>query len=912
MAKKVKEFVLSSTIVAMLLFSAFGTITVHADDGSGTEAASAEKTGTAGDGGQPTDGGKVEGTPPADGSVSTDLATGDANQPTDGAAQTEKTAPATEPILVQVPDNTKVTVLNPEGEALPLVSQKAADVIASDFDPIWCPAGQAPTPGANNCTTYYDTFDELLTFLQASEGDVVYQQAGTIYIQQGQYLGGESSVDFNNYSFSTLSNYNLTLQGGWDITDNSVDPNDTTDIDIPIIIGSSSNPWIGSLTINNINISGVSDQAGLTLYTQGDIVLSNVEVADSQSGADLNAGDEVSVSDSDFNNNQEGGATVTAGGNVTVNNSHFDNNGSSTTDGYGLNAQSGGDVTLTQVSAHNNTLFGANLTGVVVNVTNSSFRENDSGLQAESTGNVTLTSVTANDNQQFGADLTTTGAVAVSDSFFNGNQSYGIQIVTDIEVSLVNIEAEENRLVGAHIEGSDVAIDIGRFSNNGSGTGLDLTGGGLEIISEFTVALLEVTANNNQLFGANILAGDQVAIERAAFNGQIAYESTVKNASAVGGYGLRVVTTGDIDLEDVTADNNFQYGAYLQGEDTTIVGNVGRNSFSGNGSGRLIEQPGNPLGYGLQIVSTGEVSLANINNADSEANQLFGLDITAAGTVDILDAFFSGHQTVVLGPGGATFVGDGLRVVTTQDIFLNEVVANFNNLVGCNLTGANVHIADTQCSNNVSDSSVFIDDTGLLVHASGMVELFNVDASNNRLIGADITAGGLVIIEQSTFNNNQGFTCPNNQCTVKNNNNMVFHGYGLQVTTPDIIMVSMTEASDNNLFGAQLTGGLVIVMDSTFNNNPLGDGLTVTATDNVTLTNVTAVNNGGDGADVTGVCGKVVQVTGGTFTDNDLYGIKVINATLNLDGTQVFANNGSGNVFTDTGACAVIIPAPAG
>jgi hypothetical protein len=121
----------------------------------------------------------------------------------------------------------------------------------------------------------------------------------------------------------------------------------------------------------------------------------------------------------------------------------------------------------------------------------------------------------------------------------------------------------------------------------------------------------------------------------------------------------------------------------------------------------------------------------------------------------------------------------------------------------------------------------------------------------------------------------------------------------------------MTEASGNNLFGAQLNGGVVTVADSTFSDNPLGDGLIVNATDNVTLTNITAVDNGGDGADVTGVCGKIVQVTGGTFTDNDLYGIKVINATLNLDGTQVFANNGSGNVFTDTGACAVIIPAPA-
>ena len=84
MAKKVKEFVLSSTIVAMLLFSAFGTITVHADDGSGTEAASAEKTVTAGDGDQPTDAGKVEATPPSDGSVSTDLATGAPEAPATG------------------------------------------------------------------------------------------------------------------------------------------------------------------------------------------------------------------------------------------------------------------------------------------------------------------------------------------------------------------------------------------------------------------------------------------------------------------------------------------------------------------------------------------------------------------------------------------------------------------------------------------------------------------------------------------------------------------------------------------------------------------------------------------------------------------------------------------------------------
>jgi hypothetical protein len=1024
MAKRIRAFVLSSTILAMLFFSAVGTITVHADDGSGTETASEETTGTsgegeqptgdqtdvvdpAGDGGQPTDVGTTEGTPPADGSATTDLATGDAAPPadgsvttdlatgdtapaTDGVPPTEETAPvtATEPILEQVPDNTTVTVLNTEGEAMPLVSQEAAEAIASDYDPIWCPAGQSPTPGANGCTDSYASFDELLNFLQANQADVAYQQAGTIYIQQGQYPGSESSIDFNNYDLNTSQNYDLTLQGGWDTVDNSVDPADTTSFDIPVIIGSSSNPWIGSLTLNNINIDGVLNDTGLTLYTEGDITLSNVAVTDSQSGADLNAGDgvddDVTVSDSEFNNNEQGGVKVKAGGKVTINNSKFNGNSSSNQDGYGLNVQSGATVSLSQVSANNNELygaditangdvtvtasffsgnqsyayvsgwqyegfglqvtttgnidldgvtandnylFGANLTGANVDVANSSFSDTDSdwpehptgyGLQVESTAQVTLAGVTANNNQLFGADIHAADAVSVTDSFFNGNQSftyssggdilyngYGIQIITDREVSLVNVEAEENYLFGAHIEGKDVAIDGGRFSNNGSGNGLDLTGFGLEVISEFSVALANVTANNNQLFGADIVATTSVAIENSSFSGHLVYaydyfSGDISNRD--GGYGLNVVTTGEIALEDVKADNNYLYGAYLQGDDIAVEGNLGISSFSGNGSGVLEEPPGNGFGYGLQIVSTGSVSLANVNDANSVGNQLFGVDITAEQNVTIVDSFFSGNQSVSLAPGAVTFFGYGLNVVTQGDVALNGVVANFNQLWGGSLTGHNVFVYNSQFNNNISDSTLFIDDTGLIVNASGFVDLYRVEAKENRLIGATITAAGDVFIAESTFIDNRGFTCLFDWCPA---DGIVYHGYGLQVTTPGLIQVTSTNASDNNLFGAQLNGGVVTVTDSTFNDNRLGDGLIINATDNVTLTNVTAVNNGGDGIQVTSVCGKIVQVTGGTFTDNDLYGIRVINSTLNLDGTQVFANNGSGNVFTQ-GACAMV------
>lgn len=1090
MTKTIRAFFLSLTILAFLLFSTVGTTVVYADDGSGTP--EAETTST--DEGQPAETEAGDETPVAEG-----------EQP-----PAEETQPMEEPvaeetlqtILEQVPENTTVTVLNAEGDALPLVSQESANAIASAYDPIWCPAGQVPTPGENGCTQSFSSFDELLTFLQANEGDAAYQQAGTIYIQQGAYMGGESSIDFNNYNFNQINNYDLTLQGGWDTSfDPGVNPTPTytsTTFNVPIIIGSSSNPWAGSLTINNISISNVSGQAGLTLYSNSNIGLNQVEVTNSQSGADLNAGADVVINNSTFNQNRNGGADITAGGGVYVNFSHFDNNGSKKTDGYGLNIVSGGETSLYYMSANNNEIFGANvaaggpvtidasffngnlstqygtitggyglsvvsqgditvdlgavpgegieangnyffgaylegvnvyvaqsafnnngsgnvenpigrglevvstgtvtlisleannnqlfganvqvngagavtvtnsvfnsnqgyaymdgwiyngyglqvttdgdivlngvtandnylfgarLEGANVQVANSFFNENDSdwsehvigfGLEVVSTGAVTLAGVEANNNQRFGANIQATGPVTVMNSFFNGNKAYayscrgdkiyygyGIQVITDSEVSMVNVEAVGNYLFGAHIEGKDVAIDTANFSNNGSGNGLDLTGYGLEVISQNEVALISVTANNNQLFGANIQAGDLVAISQSYFNGHIAYYYDYFNPDLIlnrdGGFGLRVVTLGLIDLNHVTADGNYLYGAYLEGDTTTVLNSF----FTANGSGVITE----PTGYGLKIVSTGSVTLENINDADSVGNQLFGADITAVDNVTILNSFFSGHQSVTFTPClGLTFYGYGLNVVTQDDIFLNFVTANYNNLWGASLTGNNVSVYNSQFNNNVSDSNIFIDDTGLIVKASGYVDIFKTEAKENRLIGATITAEGDVFITDSVFTDNRGITCLYDWCPPGSE---VYHGFGLQVTTPGLIQVRGTNASDNNLYGAELNGGVVTVMNSTFNNNQFGNGLTVNASDNVTLTNVTALNNGGNGVEVTGVCEKVVQVNGGTFSDNDLYGLKVVNATLNLDGTQTFANNGSGNVFTDTDTCVIVTP----
>jgi hypothetical protein len=1120
MYSRLKFFFISLTITAILVFSAFGTTApAYADDGTGGSTDTGTPVATdvpvttevtvtpdAPDGlPQATDSTTpdvatatpVPATP--DGATATDVAatsdpavTPDGTMATDVAATSDPAvtpasdatatdapqaaASATDsnqtPILEQLPDNTTVTVLDANGTPQPMATQASADAIQSAYDPVWCPEGQSPTPGQNGCTDSFNSFNELLTFLKNNENDAAYQQAGTIYIQQGQYLGGESSVDFNNYNFNKINNYNLTLQGGWNTSDNST--TDTTQFNVPITIGSSSNPWIGSLTINSLLISNVSNQTGLTLYTQGDITVNNVQVTTSLNGTDLNSGGNVTVSNSKFNKNKNKGANINATGNVDISNSTFNENGSySGNTGKGLQIDAANKVSLASVEANNNQVFGANVnaTGAVtvtdsffsgnksysytcknkvaaggygiqvitkdavsldgvtasnnyffgghlegssVDVFNSTFDSNGSGsisnpvgrgLEVNSGTTVTLFNVEANKNQLFGANISATGDVVVNNSFFDGNQSYattckgktyygyGIQVVTTGGVFVSQIEAKNNNLFGAHLEGADVSIFGSTFDNNGLASNT-LTGRGLEVLSTSNVSLTNVEANDNELFGANIQAVGNVSVSNSFFNGQTVYSYSCKGKTVVGGgYGLKIVTDGSIALNTVEASDNYLYGAQIAGADVSIT----NAKFDTNGAG-------------LDVESTAGVSL---NSVEANENQGFGANIEATGLVSVNDSFFNGNKYYVYNCQGKTYYGYGLKVVTNALISLNNVTADDNNLFGAQLDGGDIAVSLSSFSNNGTGSNANPLGKGLEIKSTGsQVSLFAVTANHNQLFGADIQADGTVAVNNSVFSGNMSYSSSHCKGTT-------YNGYGLKVVTTDTITLDTVTADDNNLFGASLTGADISISNSTFNNNGSGDpkqptgrglevvstgqvtltsveasynelfganiqadgdvtvlssifagnqyytytckgvstagyglkvvsagnivlgaadgqttgvqaydngaegailvgessitvsdssfnnngadGLNITAhAGNVTLNNVVATGNGGDGVDVTGVCTNVLNVNGGTFSNNHQFGIRTNNITYNPDGAQTFANNSSGNVFQNS------------
>ena len=648
---KKQLFSLSLTLILVLLFSALGPTTVYADDGAPPddqtaegsdsggettdEVAVGEQAGDTGEGetvdattDEASDGEAVEAATNevSDGETVdavTDEAVSDGetleattdetvtDQASDGEAEqiaTDEEVTAEEPSLMeQVPDNTEIVVVNAEGEAEPLATQDAAEAVAIS-DPIWCPAGQGPD-GAD-CTDSYSNFDDLLSFLKTNESDPTYQQAGTIYVEMGNYGGGEGSIDFNSYGFTTFENNDLTIQGGWNTSDNTTTA--TTTFDVPIVIGSDVNPWGGSLTLRNIIVTGVVNDTGLTVYSDGD----------------------VTIEDSEFTNNDVAGAVIDAGGDVTVRRSKVNDNGSNNwrvVDGKGLEIISGGFVTLSDVEA--------------------------------------------NDNQIFGADITAANAVTIGNSFFNGNlmytpdmefYGYGLTVVSDGDISLEGVEANDNYLWGADLDGPNVFIRDSFFNHNVSDTAVYIDDTGLLVASPGDVFLLNVEANDNRMIGADINADGDVTITDSSFSRNFGTTVDANGVETYWGYGLQVNSGGEVTLGvgdallGVAADDNYLFGANLVALNDDV--NIEGSSFSRNGTPA---DQANAQG-GLMIQSGGFVTLDTVTVND---NNLFGADIVADGFISIDNSAFSNNLN-----------GFGLSAVSTTAgiVTLTNVTATGN------------------------------------------------------------------------------------------------------------------------------------------------------------------------------------------------------------------------------------------
>ncbi len=437
-------------------------------------------------------------------------------------------------MLDQVPENTAIILLNPEGEQESLASQAAADIL-TEGDPMWCPA--AATPGDSTCTTSYGTFTELINELKADALRAIpkYTGAGVIWVADSYQRNDTSQININGDELSNISSSNLTIMGGWDDGNGNAGTPGISEIGASLSI----NSWIGNVTLQNLFISNNQDNQGFGLHieTDGETILENVHADDSSNGNSgiiieksakvtlknssannnegngmwVNSSGDIDITNSTFNQNDFNGAYLLADGKIGIDQSYFEQNGNSATNGNGLYAKSELQSVGIDNSIFSNNAYGAGAyliseeveMGVVV--ANSSFTANRIGLQTETNDGVTiLSNINANLNTYKGAYLSGSGMslIQIFGAEFTGNGEYGLYSSFDeayMQAIFVTVDGDGVTNTGAKlIFNNSMAILLGGsnfISNRGTG---------LVIIADGEIYLPSNTYSNNGGNGAEV------------------------------------------------------------------------------------------------------------------------------------------------------------------------------------------------------------------------------------------------------------------------------------------------------------------------------------------------------------------------------------------------------------------------
>lgn len=386
-------------------------------------------------------------------------------------ASTEEAATVTD-VLEQLSADTQVVVLDQDGNLEPLGTQEAADIIQNG-DPMWCPAGVTPTPGAGGCTASFFSLQALLDYLAIDANEPT--GAGVIWIAD-DYDSSVNDAGVSGFildggtAFSTMSQYDLTIQGGWSGSNNAVVDHSNLSVFDGDSLGIQN--WFGNVTINDIQIQGGT---GLEVVTNGDVNVTNSTFSNSTVNLNVSSTNgSVTLNNVTSYGSIDENAHVTAHGDVSISNSNFWWSNSTGFSTYGLSASStNGSITLNGVTVEGIRGGAYLVADGGINVIDSVFRYNSLGsLHAYSTnGNMLInhSAFYANPTSD-GAYLSTSGDVIVRCSEFSRNGlllspwryptfGYGLN-ATNVAGSLTlsSVILEGNRLPG-HAYHGNATID---------------------------------------------------------------------------------------------------------------------------------------------------------------------------------------------------------------------------------------------------------------------------------------------------------------------------------------------------------------------------------------------------------------------------------------------------------------------
>ncbi len=886
-------------------------------------------------------------------------ADGGAPPPAASPAQTQTTPSTTQngpSVLSRLPANTQVVVRDGGGHRLPLGSEQAASIVEATGT-IWCPSTVlVPVSGAANCISS-DSLAALIGSLDTKPA-----ANGTIWIEK-DYVSSSPSADpgvtlfaINGSSLTGLSNYTLTIKGGWNGSGTG-----TVDITDPSVFDGAAlaiTSWNNNVTINDILIQNVggSGSTALMVTNTRNISLNRVTVGDPL-GVNANEGDgallmnttgagTVSVASSTFAHNSTGaGLVVLAKGTISLKDITADNNGSN-----------GADL--------DNCLWNGTICSAVGNVSLSginTFSENGGhGLAVHTKGAIAAGNLIANNNTGTGAHLDncaydgmTCGLATVmpvtlsGSSQFKFNDIYGLQVFSNGPITANNLTATNNGATGARL---DNAFSTVGASLTLTGTNLfnDNEGGGLAALSKGAMTLNNLMADGNQDGGGVFLDNHAASIPKAVTltgtnemisnyldglviqsKGPVAINNLTSSENQAGsGAQIDNIYSGNLSPQNVTLSGFARFihngvdGLSLETHGAITVANLtaGNNGWAGEGNGAVLDnyQGGsstipkavtltgtqnlyNNQGTGLRVDSLGAIALSNLSTSGNVVDGAYlGNDYGNAAVT------LSGYQKIQdNGYSGLLVFSKGNITLSNLSVWGNGTAQIPNSGFGVYLVNA---FSGSAGNVTVSGYGSFGDNfnSGLEVRSQGAVTLANLQAESNGLSnGVNPVYGYGVLVS------NENAASPKPVTLLGWNTFSGNYNGGLKVISQGLIKASnLTAETTTNGWGVDLNNymsssslGVTLSGYNTLNNNSYG-GLTVNTQGAILASNLTVEGstNSEEAVCLTNIhvsgSGPGVTLTGqNTINQNTGWGLHVVSSgPVNLNSLTA---NDNGWVLTD-------------
>jgi len=678
---------------------------------------------------------------------------------------------------------------------------------------------------------------------------------GAFLSNSGATVGkpGVTLTGTNEFKYNVFNGLFISTNGPVSVNNVSANTNTQTGVSINNLGLNSATTFTGT---NAFNDNGYS---GLVIQSAGQVTLSNITA--NGNGTAMIAGYGVSISNqtltsfkgvtltgtNSFSNNYNSNLIITSSGAVTLNNltANYSNNG------FGVSI--------------NNTSSGVSKPmAVTINGTNNSMTHNGlSGLDITTYGSVTLNNINASNNGQdmaigHGAFVINSGSTLPQLVNINGtnkfddNYEYGLLVVTKGNVTTNNITAFSNNIYGAFIQntagtGNVTMTGTNKLTFNGSDN--------LFIQSAGMITLNNITADSSTTgYGGSISNTSAATPKNITINGTNSFSN---NSASTG---LLVVSNGLITVNNITANNNFDTGAYLyNGASSTKAGVTvnGTNTFNNN-----------PAGYGLRIVTLGNVKtnsvtaksngghglwIQNISPTTTGNVTMTGTNVFESNTVD--NVYIEVYGAVTLSNINSTFATSG-----GTGLYIDNTLGTNTAPKPVSLTGTNVF------SNNAS--------SGLIISTYGAITTNNLTVVSNGGLGAEIYNTGTATGKAAnvTLNGNNFFSA-------NNDTNLYIESDGLikgnNITAND-------SASSEGAFLINNSGiaGVILTGTNTFSSN-FFTGLVVYTKGAITINNLNASTNGIDGTHLDNAYSgfaapKPVTLTGSnSFTYNNRNGLEI-------------------------------------